>query len=645
VLVAPGRADDVDAVVVFAEFDMAEPAERAYCCTRTSQKLSSARGLMPPYESTIREHLAAKLEILEKGLTLVDAEHHLHNTLGASGFVDILARDALGCLVLIELKRSDSAARSAIHELMKYVSLAATIYKLSNATLRCMIVSTRWHELLVPFSEFSRSAVYDVQGFDLNIDSDGAPISARLVHPVDIDNYAERFVPIHGAAFFSSDSARLSYQELTDSLLLAAGIKNYIRMSLEHRGTPRAAYPHCDYLALAPMESHVRRQLAEQEAIPIDEADEVSCAEWNIEELLLARLIVGRCDEAALMTGTKLAGMLSGGWQFKELKRYGTAFPVKLDDDAALRAQLLAFETSNEILTAFTSSPRQRLHWQRSLLRIGDATLGMPQATACVRSYLEDLAARSPEGLASVKIFNPSDTLYAIVTTMLEGKRRYEPEILVATDERLGSAARLLCGTLSWDGITRPPPSLTILDNVFEWEGRGVEAWWMARVLGGLWQYEEELLKAHGLSYRFIEFEIQEDSYCPIREFTGGLSGQWQPHDMLTTKPTLLTFIAGNWEYCCTLANATLSHVSIDPLAFRYSPTEQLIPFRAVHDHCAECAMLLPETCYLRPNESQDEIIIVCRYCFSVRFGNPPNVDPWIREEHGWRRWAPSPAT
>jgi hypothetical protein len=53
-----------------------------------------------PKENLIRDKLAQTLEELEPGLTLVEVNHKLPNDAGAKGFIDILARDRVGNLVI-----------------------------------------------------------------------------------------------------------------------------------------------------------------------------------------------------------------------------------------------------------------------------------------------------------------------------------------------------------------------------------------------------------------------------------------------------------------------------------------------------------------------------------------------------------------
>lgn len=102
----------------------------------------------------LRDFLAEHLELIEPGLSLIGTEYRLANAQGASGSIDLLARDSAGDLVVIELKRHDQSARQALHELEKCVGLLAADRGIRVDRLRCILLSTTWHELLVPFARF-----------------------------------------------------------------------------------------------------------------------------------------------------------------------------------------------------------------------------------------------------------------------------------------------------------------------------------------------------------------------------------------------------------------------------------------------------------------------------------------------------------
>src|SRR5699024_2191244 len=98
-------------------------------------------------EKLIRDHLAANLEILEPEhrLSLVATEFHISNPQGADGFIDVLAKDAYETWVVIELNRSDSSARQALHEIAKYTELLRREKSLPKDRVRSIIVSTSWN--------------------------------------------------------------------------------------------------------------------------------------------------------------------------------------------------------------------------------------------------------------------------------------------------------------------------------------------------------------------------------------------------------------------------------------------------------------------------------------------------------------------
>ncbi|MBK1637169.1 endonuclease NucS domain-containing protein, partial [Rhodovulum adriaticum] len=134
----------------------------------------------PKYtEATIRDHIAADLDMVESGLSLVDTESHLPNKQGASGFLDIFARDAAGKLVIIEIKRTDAAAREAIQELYKYVALLRDKFLVKNTDIRLILLSVEWHELATPYAEFAASAPFEVDAGTITLDADGKPVEIR----------------------------------------------------------------------------------------------------------------------------------------------------------------------------------------------------------------------------------------------------------------------------------------------------------------------------------------------------------------------------------------------------------------------------------------------------------------------------------
>jgi len=139
-------------------------------------------------ESLIRDKLINKLELLETGLIFIDKEKYLPNSLGTNGFIDILAKDSNNKFVIIELKKSNSSAREALHEILKYLEGIKEIKSLRNDEIRIMIISTVWEELIIPYSSFCKETKLDTSGFLLITDNHGEPERATKIEPLELDN-------------------------------------------------------------------------------------------------------------------------------------------------------------------------------------------------------------------------------------------------------------------------------------------------------------------------------------------------------------------------------------------------------------------------------------------------------------------------
>jgi hypothetical protein len=182
-------------------------------------------------ESVIRDKLAENLDILEEGLTLEKTEKFLPNPEGTRSFVDILARDKNGKYVLIELKKTNAAARQAIHEILKYIEGVKLNLGLKEDELRILIVSTEWKELLIPFSSLANRVHFRLAGIQLTVDGSGNPTHASRVTPA----------PVRSDRLFSSQHHLIRYRSLENlengteqyiASCAAKGIKDYVLIQL-----------------------------------------------------------------------------------------------------------------------------------------------------------------------------------------------------------------------------------------------------------------------------------------------------------------------------------------------------------------------------------------------------------------------------
>ncbi|ANL30113.1 DUF91 domain-containing protein [Rhizobium sophorae] len=113
-------------------------------------------------EDQIRDYLIDNLDLVEPNLKFLGKEHHLRNPNGSDGFLDIFAVAPGGEYVIIEIKRTRSASRDAVHELIKYAALLRHKLLVKEREYRFILLSVDWVDLHVPFSEWMRNCPYDV---------------------------------------------------------------------------------------------------------------------------------------------------------------------------------------------------------------------------------------------------------------------------------------------------------------------------------------------------------------------------------------------------------------------------------------------------------------------------------------------------
>lgn len=178
-------------------------------------------------EDVIRDKLAENLEVIEPGLRLLQKEAYLPGTKGARGFVDLLAKDRNDRFVLIELKRTDSASREAIHEVLKYVENAKTHLAVVESELRVIIASIEWHELIVPFSSFRSRVGFSAEGVKISVDNRGIITDVISIDPLPI-TAGRLFAPWHTLRFFNSEEKMKSALEAIKSDCARKGISDYV---------------------------------------------------------------------------------------------------------------------------------------------------------------------------------------------------------------------------------------------------------------------------------------------------------------------------------------------------------------------------------------------------------------------------------
>ncbi|WP_367131845.1 endonuclease NucS domain-containing protein [Saccharothrix sp. HUAS TT1] len=444
-------------------------------------------------ESRIRDLLAADLDIVEPGLTHLGNEFHLPNEHGTRGYVDILARDRLGKIVIIEVKRSRSTSREAIHELFKYAALFRARHGLGANQVRCVLLATDWSELRVPFSEYVRVSDCETEGKQLVLDDDGAPVATRTVPP--LDNPSDLAIaPWHHVFLYESAEARDSAAEKIPDLIGRHGCHDYIFVDLDHtRGS--VVYSYAIYLAVS-LENPDRK------------------LERRVERLydLVQDALVP--DSAEIGYPDKFRQVLAG-WEVGEIHRGGRFASAEIWPADALQALLRSDRGRHSRSTSLIGSPRHRPSWAEFRTDVDDF-FASNEAWRTSVNHLLDGIGHDGRATVSIRSFNPCDLTTALLHFARTGRTDAFPRLEVVIHRGDRPEPELHAGRLRWDGKTRPQDPARLIGDEFP---GGLDSYFDLYHFDRLGDHEDALLTRHGLFCEVFEVEDGPPGEEPIVTF------------------------------------------------------------------------------------------------------------------------------
>ncbi|PKU21489.1 hypothetical protein CWS72_26530 [Telmatospirillum siberiense] len=350
-------------------------------------------------ETIIRDRLAADLSMLEPGLTLVATEFQLSNPDGAGGRIDVLARDEFKNFVIIEIKRSDAAARQALHEVIKYASILMRDQGIKPTHLRVIIVSTDWHELRKPFSEYLERPVCHTTGYKIRVDPTGKITHSERLKPLALAAPIE-FSPTQMIYLYESPTVREYALPRAYDAMNAVGASDHVLIRCNYQGSnPQIIFPYGIYMVIAT-----------QPVIDDDDDDHF----WGTAEDRLwqkfTKLEVPR-DTAESGGRDCLAQMLQSGWRVEVAARSGRFEKSKgiLTDDDLLDS-LVNFDDASQFWMCAQATPRFDEQWTEFRRHLDAILAGNALWRGVAARLLDEIAARDPEAKISVNVYNLADT-------------------------------------------------------------------------------------------------------------------------------------------------------------------------------------------------------------------------------------------
>lgn len=401
-------------------------------------------------ENKIRDFLALNIDVLGKNLTLVDKEFPLKNPDGAGGSIDLLAKDQFGHFVIIELKRSDQAARAALHELYKYTALLRSQMGLRRDQLRVMLVSTEWHELAVPFSEYLEVCLVPTEGVQITVDPQGAVLSIAPFKPIDISEPLS-LSRMQDIVLFESEADRNRALARFVSAAAQALLSDFSVFNLNYLGdNGRVIYPYGLYLVFSsPLEgldesgaAILKKKIAWDDEL--EELDENFLVEFR-------RCLGPLGDESGIGYPEKLAKIESDGWRVAVAHRAGRyASNTALVSDDALILEAKKTEGGASFYFAKVASPQFVPSWEKVKADIRLVLLGDSKWTRIVVALLDEIETKHPSATISVSVYNLANIVFGLVKFFRFEDQSYLPTLQVVVEDV--DETKIYFGALAWTG-------------------------------------------------------------------------------------------------------------------------------------------------------------------------------------------------
>jgi Endonuclease NucS len=516
-------------------------------------------------ESTLRDLLADRLDLVEDGLSFLNKEKYVPSELGTRGFIDILAKDSRGRWVLIELKRSGAAARQAVHEIYKYVEGVKAHLRARDDEIRALIISTEWDELLVPFSRFVDDTSISVSGIRLTVDDKRQVlISTEKIEPLPIHS-GRVLSPWHEIYFYKSEERLKDGLKSCNDSCSVKGVTDYIMVEME---APEGFYEASVVATARSLSAESHEPSEEQIADLASKMDRLEIMVYLVPLLLTeddyAAIVARNPDnysevieyiegmEGDELLETYQSGILHAAPRIAN-DRFEIGYPAKfrcrlLQDEgwrirkvhrrgAFARNTVLTDEVILSEISGDAGTTGQRL--KRSILLsekgevsqlkrdIEESLSNNPVWQASIISQIDEAMADFPNGKIEVTIFTPTTGVMTLFNALREDGVLFIPtysiivfDVEVAKRGYFGEIASENDRKINADTFN------SVIEKYYDGE---IGSLLLTTTWGGYESRDLDILEDLGLFYTSFRCEMDGDS----REFFKMLNGRWRRADKI----------------------------------------------------------------------------------------------------------------
>ncbi|WP_413707566.1 endonuclease NucS domain-containing protein [Ralstonia sp. Ralssp110] len=627
-------------------------------------------------EAELRDRIAENVALLEEGLQLLNKEQYIPNSLGTRSFVDLYARDSRGHHVLIELKRSDAAAREAIHEVHKYVEGVKRHLGARDAEIRVIVASTEWRELVVPFSRFVADTELDVLGLHLTVD----PLSGQVTasHAALLPVTQGRFIaPWHDVNWYESEEALAAGITSIEASCAAKRVEDFVIVVLrpaqpassDHqammwsviRGLGQADEDELNSSPVLPTYEFIAyfaQQLTEEQCWLIleREPDVLAEARETTDGMSEEERLHHLYEEIACLDPRPLCDHLEIGYPAKFSKfmdslnctvevihRYGVFRRNTLLQDEAILSELRGEDGSTGQRFKRTVSVASRAHMASAKTDLENCLAENPAWKAHVLRALGEVEREYPSAELDISVFNPATGLLTLYySTTREDGFLYVPTYHIVV--RDPDPVRMYYGVLQPNGS--PLSSQRILQTYYDGDLTGLL---MTMTWGGHESRDADIVEDMGLAYRSFRCDILDAD----RRFFALREERWRPCDAVMPIGPFYDYIAENEASVRQLVFKISQHdrggivdlssvdLILDELADLDRGRQLGQHFAGAPENCDVCGCTLAEQKYMADTKvpgGGDAWGCMCGDCFVLsggRFGWGLG-QLYIREDEEW---------
>ena len=387
-------------------------------------------------EHIIRDWLAVNLDFIESGLQLIEKEHYLPDEIGSSGFIDILCKDVYNNFVIVEIKRSDSAARQTFTEVLKYAGLIKSIYNARDSEIRIVIISTHWREIIRAFSHICFKSPFAIKGLQIFINEQTKiPEAKEEVVPISSRTFSRKFMSYQDLYLFHSKEKRQKAHEVLNERLQKAQAYDYVVLDLDAPADKGLPYPYAINAAF-------QKRSKEELLLSISLLDGMHHLDMEVEEFDSEEAYINYLDQVFTIAlkmsdyidtfevgyGEKFESVTGvQGWKIMSINRYGIFKSDPRYSDDLLIKELKGHDgnSSNKFVGFSESSQKERIKEIRSECQ--HCLSHTPSWAKFIDYILSDLERSNEKFKVIVDIYNPDSIVTALYFTLIKGNPDYLP--------------------------------------------------------------------------------------------------------------------------------------------------------------------------------------------------------------------------